>query len=268
MPIARMVLFHEPKLGSSEAEWEDGAGFDPGEPTAGRSPRCVVVDGATEAYDAIRWVSYLVESFLGPSPTGGRPTLTPEDMDQWFGQLQHRWVDEAPDQFGTIFEERKFHEQGSFATFLGCEIRGLDGARPSWAAVALGDTVLFHVRDADVVEQFPKLEPEDFGLNPDGVFTQPASRERMRSRLAFAQGRLRTGDRLYLATDAFAAWMVAEARADGARLWHLVDRLNHPAVFRRLVQACRYDGELKDDDVTLMRVEINESDPSLLVVCQ
>ena len=38
----------------------------------------------------------------------------------------------------------------------------------------LGDTVLFHVRGAGLVAQFPELAAEDFGINPDGVSTQPS----------------------------------------------------------------------------------------------
>ena len=67
-----------------------------------------------------------------------------------FARMQDRWAAEAP-AFGSIIEERKFAEVGSFATMLGFEIRGLDGPEPSWRAVALGDTVLFHVRAARLI---------------------------------------------------------------------------------------------------------------------
>ena len=136
MPYLEAVAFHEPKLGSTETEWEDGAGHDPGDPAAGRSPRCIVVDGATDAYDSIPWVGQLVDSFLGIEPAGGSPALTGAAMDEWFGLMQDRWVRTAPARFANIFEERKFREDGSFATLLGCEIRGRDGPRPAWAAVA------------------------------------------------------------------------------------------------------------------------------------
>src|SRR5215468_4553031 len=146
MLYAHMVAFHEAKAGSAAEEWEDGAGLDPGDPVTGRNARCVVADGATEAYDSIRWVSQLVDSFLGIHPTGGAPELTESGMSEWFELMQDRWVQDAPATFANIFEERKFREEGSFATILGCEIRDLGGPRPCWSAVALGDTVLFHVR--------------------------------------------------------------------------------------------------------------------------
>ncbi len=268
MSLAQMVVFHAAKAGSAEEEWEDGAGHDAGDPATGRNARCIVVDGATEAYDSIRWVGQLVDSFLGIDPVGGAPALTERAMDEWFGLMQDRWVRTAPATFGSIYEERKFREDGSFATLLGCEIGGLDGPRPRWSAVALGDTVLFQVRGTRLLAQFPALAAEDFGLNPDGVFTQPAARDRMRAGLGRASGSLAVGDRLFLATDACAEWMVRAGRSDPDRLWPSLSRLEHPALFRRMVADLRRAGAMKNDDVTLLRVEITQSEPDVLVVCQ
>jgi hypothetical protein len=189
-------------------------------------------------------------------------------MDGWFGLMQDWWAQNAPRTFATVFEERKFRDDGSFATLLGCEIAGLGGPRPRWSAVALGDTVLFHVRGRRLLAQFPALSSEDFGLNPDGVFTQPSTRDRMRAALEHADGSLVVGDRLFLATDAIAEWIVRTDRSDAELLWRALGALDHPARFRRLVADCRRAGEMKNDDVTLMRVEVTETDPDVLVVCQ
>jgi hypothetical protein len=259
------VVFAEPKAGSADAEWEDGAGYDGGDPAAGRAARLVVADGATEAYDSIRWVGQLVESFLGLEPAGEPPELTGAGVDEWIRRMQKRWEQEAPARFANVFEERKFHEDGSFATLLGCEVRGLGGKRPQWTAVALGDTVLFQVRGLRQVERFPAVE--EFGINPDGVFTAPAARDRMRAALAVAAGTLAAGDRLYLATDAVAEWMVRAEADDPAALWRTLDRLD-PAVFRWLVADRRRAGAMKNDDATLMRVRVTDRNPEHLVVCR
>src|SRR4051794_20672529 len=113
----QLVVFSVPKLGSADSEWEDCAGYDPGDPHSGRPVRLVVVDGATEAYDSIHWVGQLVDSFLALD--GRAPTLDPAGLDLWFELMQRRWA-ETPREFASIFEEHKFHESGSFATFLGC----------------------------------------------------------------------------------------------------------------------------------------------------
>lgn len=263
------MIFHEPKIGSAPREWEDGAGYATDD-NEGGSVRCVVLDGATEAYDAVRWVMQLAESFLGIHLTGACPALTPAGMGTWFGQMQDLWLANAPARFTNVYEERKFRKEGSFATLLGCEIRGLAGERPSWTAVALGDTVLFHVRDARLLGQFPALAAGDFGVNPNGVFTQPEVRARMLEQLGFATGELRFGDWLFVATDALAAWIIGRtANHDGGenQVWQVLSQLDHPEMFRQLVDERRNAREMKNDDVTLLRVEVTGTDPDALVVC-
>lgn len=254
------AAFHRPRAGSTPSEWEDGVGFDVGDPATGRGARLVVADGATEAYDAIRWVEQLVTSFLGvDGDPAGPPALTEDGMDAWFGRMQARWFRDRPARFGSVFEEVKFTRSGSFATLLCAQVDGLAGPRPSWSAVALGDTVLFHVRGAEVLRQFPALAAEDFGLDPDGVFTAPEARGRMRDRLARAGGGLAPGDRLYVATDALAHWLVrAHRELDPTRLWDTLDRLD-PAAFAALVEANRRAGALRDDDVTLLRLQLTDA---------
>jgi len=268
MAQVQVVVFQEPKAGSAPGEWEDGAGYDAGDPAAGRPARCMAVDGATEAFNSIDWANQLVDSFLGFQQPGGRPALDGPSMDRWFGLMQEQWARSAPTAFANIFEERKFREDGSFATMLGCEISGLATGGPRWSAVALGDTVLFHVRDGRVRAQFPVMDADDFGINPEGVFTHPSARERMRRNLAHADGVLAVGDRLFLATDAIAQWMVRRNHSGSPLLWPTLSVLDHPVLFRRLVADCRAAGELKNDDVTLMRVEVTEGDPDVLVVCE
>jgi hypothetical protein len=261
------VVFHRPKAGAGEEEWEDCAGYDPGDMTANRPARYVVVDGATEAYDSIRWVRQLVTSFLGLD-SDAPPTLTPADLDSWIGRMQQRWLDEAPRAFASLFEERKFHEDGSFATFLGCEIHGLGGPQPRWSAAALGDAVLFHVRDGQLVAQFPPLSPDDFGVNPDGVFTQTSQRDRMSTALQVASGPMQVGDLLFLATDALAAWLAEASRLGGGRCWHLLSAVEHPTEFRRFVARERNARRMKNDDVTLLRVQVTPAEADVLVVCR
>jgi hypothetical protein len=258
------VIFHEPKVGAPEWEWEDCAGHADTDPLTGRPLRLVAVDGATEAYDSIRWVGQLVGSFLGPE---GPSVRRRDEIDAWFGRMQRRWVDEGPAQFASFFEARKFQDSGSFATFLGCELHEVGRAEPRWYAAALGDTVLFHIRDGHLLAQLPALSARDFGLNPDGVSTQPAQRERMSQRLCFGDGRLRVGDLLFLATDAVAACLIG-AVAAGRDCWTELSAVEHPREFRRWVAHRRHSGEMKNDDVTLLRAEITPAAPEVLVVCR
>jgi hypothetical protein len=89
----------------------------------------------------------------------------------------------------------------------------------------------------------------------------------MQAALALAEGPLAAGDRLYLATDAVAEWMVRADAADAAALWPLLDRLD-PAGFHRLVADRRRAGVLKNDDATLMRVRVTDRESEHLAVCR
>jgi hypothetical protein len=272
------VTFSEAKEGNAPGEWQDAASggviTDPaGHPVAARF---IVLDGATTAYDPLRWVDQLVTSFTPPPGAGpgagpSGPRLEPAEMRDWFVRMQERWAAE-PRAFDSIIEERKFAEVGSFATLLGFEITGLDGPEPSWRAVALGDTVLFHVRDGRAIAVFPAMGPDDFGTLPDGVHTLPAKLGRMTERLRFGHGALRAGDFLFVATDALAQWILRAITREETKVWDVLGSLAHPGVFARLVadQRREQDGakRLKNDDVTLLRLRMLAGQPAFLLACR
>jgi Stage II sporulation protein E (SpoIIE) len=259
---AQMVVFGQVKDGgNADNDWEDGAGYAPSPHRA----RCVALDGAADAYGAIRWVSQLVNSFVGRTPDGPE-RVDESQMGAWFARMQRAWDATMPGPssgVSSIYARRRA-EQGSFATMLACEIDGLHTDHPRWTAAALGDTVLFHVRCEQRLEHFPPLRVEDFGRRPHGVHTMPSRLERMRERLRVHSGGLRPGDRLYLATDAVAEWILRTDETGGADLWRALDALCHPDAFTRLVVDRRAAGELKNDDATLLRVEINSTPPHSL----
>lgn len=256
---ARAVVFSAPKRGNTEKELEDCAASR--DLTHGDEPRYIVVDGATEAYDSVRWADHLVSSFVGVAA----PQLTSGSMRRWFAEMQTFWQAEAPARVSYI-EERAF-AQGSFATLLGCELVGLTSDRPTWHAAALGDTVLFHVRNGRLLTHFPELQASDFGRNPDGVHTSPTCLDNMVDKLSFAVGDLQVDDLLFLATDAFAEWMVRVDQNDEEKLWNVLRRLDHPLSFERLVNDQRDAGRMRNDDVTLLRVCLAREEPKFLVLC-
>jgi hypothetical protein len=272
----QMVTFSAAKDGNAPGEWQDGAcgGVIPDGTGAPHRARFVVLDGATTAYDPVRWVDQLVRSFVpqpGDAAGSEGPRLEPAAMRAWFAEMQDRWAKDVRD-FDSIIEERKFAEVGSFATLLGFEIYGLDGPEPYWRAVALGDTVLFHVRAGRLIAAFPPLGPEDFGTLPDGVHTLPASLDKMTERLLLGGGVLEAGDFLFAATDAMAQWILRTIARGEAKVWDTLTTLAHPDVFAQLVadQRKEQDGSkrLKNDDVTLMRLRMLDSQPAYLLACR
>jgi hypothetical protein len=273
----QVVTFSETKDGNAPDEWQDGAsGGVVGDATG--TARFIVVDGATGSFDPVRWVDQLVTSFVPPpGPRGADhagprpPGLEPAAMRAWFAQMQDQWAADVP-AFDSIIEERKFREVGSFATFLGFEITGLAGPDPRWRAVALGDTVLFHVRADRLIATFPPMRPGDFGSRPAGVHTKRSSLDEMTERLLAADGVLADGDFLFAATDAMAEWILRAAARDEAKVWQTLAGLVHPDVFARLVSDQRKEQDaakrMKNDDVTLMRLRMLADQPSFVLACR
>jgi hypothetical protein len=269
----QVVTFSEPKAGNLPAEWQDGAGGGVvGDGT--RTARFIVLDGATQAYDSLRWVDQLVTSFVsagGDDPRAGGPRLEPRAMRAWFAAMQDQWTADVR-AFDSIIEERKFAEVGSFATLLGFEISGLDGPEPFWRAVALGDTVLFHVRAGRLITTFPPMGPEDFGTLPDGVHTLRSSLDRMTSRLLVGGGILAADDFLFVATDAMAHWILRAVGREEKRVWETLGGLAHPDVFARFIEDQRREQDsakrMKNDDVTLMRLRMLAGQPAFLLACR
>jgi hypothetical protein len=269
----QVVTFSEPKAGNLPVEWQDGAGggvVGDGTGTA----RFIVLDGATQAYDPLRWVDQLVTSFVSPAgddPGAGGPRLEPSAMRAWFAAMQDQWTADVR-AFDSIIEERKFTEVGSFATLLGFELSGLDGPEPFWRAVALGDTVLFHVRAGRLITTFPPMGPEDFGTLPDGVHTLRSSLDRMTSRLLVGGGILAADDFLFVATDAMAHWILRAVGREEKRVWDTLGGLAHPDVFARFVEDQRREQDsakrMKNDDVTLMRLRMLAGQPAFLLACR
>jgi|HubBroStandDraft_2_1064218.scaffolds.fasta_scaffold205132_2 hypothetical protein len=269
----QVVTFSEPKAGNLPVEWQDGAGggvVGDGTGTA----RFIVLDGATQAYDPLRWVDQLVTSFVSPGgddPGAGGPRLEPSAMRAWFAAMQDQWTADVR-AFDSIIEERKFTEVGSFATLLGFELSGLDGPEPFWRAVALGDTVLFHVRAGRLITTFPPMGPEDFGTLPDGVHTLRSSLDRMTSRLLVGGGILAADDFLFVATDAMAHWILRAVGREEKRVWDTLGGLAHPDVFARFVEDQRREQDsakrMKNDDVTLMRLRMLAGQPAFLLACR
>jgi hypothetical protein len=62
-------------------------------------------------------------------------------------------------------------------------------------------------------------------------------------------------------------WIVRKMATDGQALWSTLDEIVHPQQFDRLVSEQLESGRMKNDDLTLLRVQTNEYPPDLLV-CQ
>jgi hypothetical protein len=249
--------FWLPKYGSSEAEYEDFFG-----PTTLKSPqgfkgqrmRFAVADGATEASFSKQWAKQLVRAFVH-----GQLSVPPTAEE--LKPLQERWQKYVHRRPLPWYTEEKA-EEGAFSSLLGLEIfESVDGkATPvAWRAVAAGDSCLFKVERGRVLEAWPIAKSVEFGNSPSLLSSIAASNgaDLAGARVQKAEGGCGQDTAFYLMTDALSCWFLREQER-GREPWRILADLGteRGQSFPRLVRDLRATGELKNDDVTLLRIDV------------
>jgi hypothetical protein len=230
---------HVPKQGHTDAEYEDAwaADVDAG--------RFAVADGATETSHAGLWARLLAAAFVAARrPWAGLG---------WLEGPRRDWAAAVDGQDLPWYAETK-REQGAYATLLGLRVRAPARGRPGrWRALAIGDSCLVRVRPGAGPRSFPVKRAADFGNRPGLIGSRPGpvpAPVRVR-------GVFQPGDRLWLMTDALAQWFLVRCEADRRPWEDLVVLLAEPepeAAFAAWVEDRRHDGEMRNDDVTVLAV--------------
>ncbi|MGI6644111.1 MAG: protein phosphatase 2C domain-containing protein [Bacillota bacterium] len=257
--------FWQVKRGNAIDEYEDA--FCP-EQLAGMSSsgkKFAVADGASETMQSGQWAKILAGSYCR-----SRSVLTLRGARSMLARAHRRWESwqsaylrqrENTGRSLRWYEESGL-SMGAFATLLGVALRARDrGKGFQLSAVALGDSCLFMVRGQDLVVRFPLESSREFARNPICVSSRPSANQSALGHFRFLPGQhLVPGDRIYLMTDAFAAWFLRLWEHD-YQPWIMLDEVcvnDRRSVdeFGALVESLRIRGELKNDDVTLIRIEL------------
>jgi hypothetical protein len=240
-PPLRCCVLSLPKHGNTADEYEDAWSAD----TA--KGRFAVADGASESAFAGLWARLLTEGFV--SARG------PLDLANWLEVPRRQWWSELIGLDLPWYAEMK-REQGAYATLLGVSIRRATANRQRhWRAVAVGDSCFVRVRKNRHAGMFPLKHSSEFGNQP----TLIGSRQEEIPTCQRCSGSLRPGDRLFLMTDALAQWFLSR-QENGERAWEAVRRVlsaSQPEVaFAAWIEELRVQGALRNDDVTLLSVEV------------
>jgi hypothetical protein len=169
-------------------------------------------------------------------------------MGPWLEAARTRWQARSGEQSDLWHVAEKMRE-GSFATFLGVTTE-LGEKAASWRAIAVGDSCLFLVRRDRLACAFPIDEAAAFGTRPQLI----GSHGEGRMPVAGAHGDLADGDSLFMMTDALAEWFLAGYEA-GRMPWRELAGLSDSG-FAEWVAAERRERRLKNDDVTLLTLEL------------
>ncbi|MBR7833060.1 hypothetical protein KDL01_07285 [Actinospica durhamensis] len=278
--IARYLV---PKQGHRVEQCEDAVIVLPASAPADEIDQRIVAalcDGASESLLARAWADMLAKHLAEPrighsvKRTVSAVTAAADEWDTWLeGYVKHREAAGRP----LAWYERPGLERGAYATLLrvaldppaadaqtGDELMRLADAVGTtgrsawhWHAAALGDTCLFHVRGNRVLRAFPIEDSSEFDTNPSLACSRNADRALLAKHVADADGWCESGDQLYLATDALAAWFLRHTEA-GDRPWAVLREFAGRDVheFEAFVAAERAAGTLRNDDVAFVHIDI------------
>jgi len=258
--------FWLPKKGAPDAEYEDAYRVSPCKDDAGDYDpgflRVIVADGASESMLAGRWARHLVTVFgAAPESLGTEAGFIAaywRAADSWeaeaFRYKQERAERNSPIQW---YEEPGL-ARGAYSTLLAVEFRcEPDGESARWTAAAIGDSCLFQVRGEELYSAFPIRNSGDFNNQPPLLSSHGTDIEVLGRHLSIETGELALEDICYLATDALSAWFLRMVEA-GDQPWRMLAVLDDSAQeeFPELVDKLRDDGKIRDDDTTLIRVNV------------
>lgn len=260
---AFISTFSVPKAGSTAAEYEDashiGPGGDGNPEVKGPWLAAAVADGASEALLAGHWARHLTTSFTS-APADQHLAVTILAAADGWDEVEAGYRRARADAGEPIeWYEEDGLRRGAYATIVGAHL--LDGPTDRQGPLlmsALGDACLFQIRDDELFLAFPIDDPDRFDTRPSLAPSRPPDPAKIGDHVASRETVWRQGDQLLLASDALAQWFLAQYRA-GGKPWHTLTDLGTDAEtrpFAWLVERWRENGSLKNDDTTLLRIDL------------
>jgi hypothetical protein len=225
-----------PKAGNAAQEYEDAFAVEEA------SLRYAVADGASETSFARQWAELLVDRFVHEPPA-------PEGLREWVAPMQATWAGANKPKATAWYAEEKAKD-GAFSSLLGVAI---DHGR--WRALAIGDTCLFVIRAGKLAHAFPLEKAAQFNNRPVLLSSVSRANQRVWDEVRQGEGELVEKDQLLLMTDALAQWFLVESEM-GRRPWAALAKAATQEGFAALVDLLRSGGALRNDDTTLVRIEV------------
>ena len=249
---AHAQAFWLPKSGSTDSEYEDA--FFPRriKRRKGQRLRFAIADGATETSFSGVWARLLVSAFV-------RRALgfdfAPEQLDP----MRTKWERIVHGKSLPWYAEEKL-ASGAYSSLLGVEFWQEESegqVKRLWRAAASGDSCLVQVRSDAIVAAFPITESASFTSRPDLLSSLPATNGTSPF-IANTEGQWGCDDTFFLMTDAMACWFLKEGEA-GGHPWAILRDLDTEAEtsFSALIDSLRRECVIKNDDVTLIRIDIH-----------
>lgn len=231
------------KAGYRKEEYEDA--FQSG--VSMNMYRFAVADGASESSFANVWAGLLAGAYCNGKM----------DSDQFhnsISKLSKAWKRKLNAKNLPWYAQEKL-SIGAFSTLAGITFRSAYDSFVEFDAMAIGDSCIFQIRDTQLVCSFPLASAEDFHNRPILISSNGANNLHLQSSMKKWSGTAQAGDSFWLMTDALACWMLTRYE-EGTEVIKQIQGLTCEEDFFRMVETERKQARLKNDDVTLIRVNL------------
>lgn len=256
MGLISWLSFTIPKAGNRISENEDAVFPQVGVGQAVNSlpSTFIVSDGATQTSFSGLWAELLTNNCA-------KYRLSEPNFLRAIEQARIMWNDSFEGKQIPWHAAEKI-QQGAFTAVTWVEIQYAPlqpGNAFSWRALAVGDCSLFISRSKSIYLSLPIQNIFDFSNQPTLVPSRIDRISSIKGRIQTAKGSLKTGDLLFLASDALAATLIGfddEAYLEFIKTLRIAKDTANLQLIDSWMQKKRRSGQLKNDDSTLIFIEL------------
>lgn len=244
--------FWLPKDLGHENEYQDAYALD------ARRGIVAIADGVSSSMFARRWAQILTRAIVADSseesPGGVLDPRDPEQLNRWLAASRAAWA-ETIDTSTLAWHQKAKLRDGAFSTLLWMSLSPTTervNEQPTYQLTAhsLGDCLLLHIRDDELLVSFPFDSPEQFDQTPYSLGSVPSA-GKPQPPIVTLETTCQVGDLLVLCSDAFGAWALATEASDEPVDWHALWQTPRETWQEQIVQL-RDAQQIRFDDTTLV----------------
>lgn len=262
MAIKNPIIYSLPKEGETNLGNRDASNYSIMELSNGNILiKIAIADGATQSYLSQKWAQFIVnQTITFQEPTKGKlikKFLTLELFKKWNQEVNDYIITRQNEGNPLKWYEEEGIESGSDSTFLSVQINyNKILERGIMYASAIGDTCLFLRNQNGIKKRFPISRSNLFNNTPPLI----SSVIKDLTKIGNYEKNIRSGifrqDILYFMTDALAMWFIIECE-NNKRPWDEIDKnCKDLPTFKNWISYLRQEKLLQNDDVTLVRLEL------------
>ena len=268
-PGANECCFLLPKEGEPLVECQDRYALN-------SLTRCyAVADGVAGSFVPGPWARTVAQGFVARSGE----FASKDDFQRWLADCSDRWQNWMEERWvPTMNALRESNgdspgdwsndiRQGAQTTLVGCSLRrnpDINDVSTLVRVFAIGDSEFFRFSPGGngswkLVETFPFTDPSEFNARPDTLVSLPRADllERSWQRHKTLLINAYPGDRLVLASDTLAKWLLGQAQQGNSGRWIPLLTSGDAGEFEQRIRKEFYADRVEDDDVTMLIIPIS-----------